>query len=94
MKQTVNIGIIGDYDAKKASHPAMNNALRHAADTLSLEAKATWLPTPFFLTEERGKKLEELDAVWASSGSPYQSLEGAIAGIRLAREMGRPFIGT
>jgi CTP synthase (UTP-ammonia lyase) len=91
MKKSVTIGIIGDYDEKKTSHPATNSAIRHAADYLSLKADVTWLPTPSFL--KKGG-LPELDGVWASSGSPYRSLEGALNAIRAARKAGRPFIGT
>jgi CTP synthase (UTP-ammonia lyase) len=94
MNQTVNIGIIGDYDPTKSSHTATGAAIEHAAKYLSVKVSATWLPTPSFLTEAGQKKLEGYDAIWASSGSPYRSLEGAIIGIRLAREMKRPFIGT
>ena len=49
MKRTVSIGIIGDYDEKRTSHPAMNRAIQHAADYLSLQTNVTWLPTPAFL---------------------------------------------
>lgn len=94
MNRTVNIGIIGDYDLNRSSHPATNAAIEHAAKYLSVKAIVTWLPTPSFLTQEGRKKLERFDAIWASSGSPYQSMEGAINAIKLAREMERPFIGT
>ena len=94
MERTVTIGIIGDYDENKTSHPAMNEAIRHAADYLSIEAGVTWLPTPSFLTKDGREKLGQFDAVWASSGSPYRSMEGTINAIRTAREMKRPFIGT
>ena len=94
MNRTVNIGIIGDYDPNKSSHPATNAAIEHAARYLSVKASVTWLPTPSFLTQEGRKKLEHFDAIWASSGSPYQSMEGAINAIKLAREMNRPFVGT
>jgi len=94
MDQTVNIGIIGDYDPAKSSHTATSAAIEHATKYLSVKVSVTWLPTPSFLTEAGQKKLRSYDAICASSGSPYQSLEGAIRGIRLAREMKRPFIGT
>ncbi len=94
MDRAITIGIIGDYDEKKTSHPATNNAIQHAADYLSIKASVTWLPTSSFLTEDGQPKLGQFDALWASPGSPYRSMEGAIEGIRLAREMGRPFIGT
>jgi CTP synthase (UTP-ammonia lyase) len=94
MNRTIDIGIIGDYDVNRASHAATNNAIEHAARYLSVEAKITWLATPSFLTKAGLKKLERYDAIWASPGSPYQSMEGAIRGIQLAREINRPFIGT
>jgi CTP synthase (UTP-ammonia lyase) len=94
MDQTVNLGIIGDYDPAKSSHTATGAAIEHAAKYLSVKVGVTWLPTPSFLAEAGRQALERYDAIWASSGSPYQSLEGAIIGIRLAREMKRPFIGT
>jgi CTP synthase (UTP-ammonia lyase) len=94
MSKTVNIGIIGDYDPNKLSHPAAENAIRHAADSLSLNVSVNWLPTPSFLTKKGQNSLTQFDCVWASSGSPYKSLEGAMTAIKLAREMDRPFIGT
>ena len=94
MNQTLNLGIIGDYDPNKSSHTATGAAIEHAAKYLSVKVSVTWLPTPSFLAKAGQKKLELYDAIWASSGSPYRSLEGAIQGIRLAREMKRPFIGT
>ena len=93
MSRTIKIGIIGDYDADKISHPLTNAAIEHAARYLSMKATVTWLPTPSFLKKDR-KYIEPYDAIWASPGSPYKSIEGAIKAIRLAREMGRPFIGT
>jgi CTP synthase (UTP-ammonia lyase) len=93
-KKTINIGIIGDYDVNKVSHAATNTAITHAAKQLSLATNVVWLPTPTLLTEEGQQKLTLFDAIWASPGSPYQSLEGALIGIKLARESQRPFIGT
>jgi CTP synthase (UTP-ammonia lyase) len=94
MNQTVSIGIIGDFDPNRSAHPATNDALHHAANHLSVRVNITWLPTPSILTKRGQKNLEKLDAIWASAGSPYQSMEGALRGIQLAREMNRPFIGT
>ncbi len=94
MDRTVRIGIIGDYDAGKISHPVTNSAIEQSADVLSVEADVTWLPTESFLTPEGMEKLKDFDAYWASSGSPYRSAEGALSAIRIARETGKPFIGT
>ena len=94
MESTINIGIIGDYDENKVSHPATNEAIKHAVEYLHLNTKFSWLPTPSLLIEKGVKSLWNCDAVWASSGSPYESLDGAINAIRIAREIGKPFIGT
>jgi CTP synthase (UTP-ammonia lyase) len=90
----VNIGIIGDFDANRDSHVSTNAAVEHAAAYLSIKVITSWLPTSSFLVENRHKTLEQYDAIWASSGSPYRSMEGAIKAIHIAREEGRPFIGT
>jgi CTP synthase (UTP-ammonia lyase) len=85
---------MGDYDAAKTSHKATNEAIRHAAEHLGIDAEVAWLPTPSFLNEAGRPDLDIFDGFWASPGSPYKSMEGGIAGIRLAREMDRPLIGT
>jgi CTP synthase (UTP-ammonia lyase) len=94
MNQTVSIGIIGDYDPNRSAHPATNDALHHAADHLSVRVNIAWLPTPSILTRKGQQRLEQFDGLWASAGSPYQSMDGALQGIQLAREMDRPFFGT
>ena len=94
MSQTVKIGIIGDYDKNKVSHPLTNAAIVHAAKHLSIKAGITWLPTPSFLKADAAKYIKQYDAFWASPGSPYESMEGALAAVRMVREAGRPFIGT
>lgn len=94
MKQTISIGIIGDFDPQKISHPATNAAINHSAKYLSVEANITWLPTTSLLTDKGQKSLANFDCIWASSGSPYKSMEGAIKGIRIAREMDKPFVAT
>lgn len=94
MKQSVSIGIIGDFDEKKPSHIATNDAIRHASTHLKIPADITWLPTPSFLEASGENALEQYNGIWVSPGSPYISLEGALYGIRLARETNKPLIGT
>jgi CTP synthase (UTP-ammonia lyase) len=95
MVQTkINIGVIGDYDTNKNSHIATNAAISHGAKSLSLEVGITWIPTSSFLTKKGRPNLEDYDGIWASPGSPYKSLDGALEGIRMSREKNQPFIGT
>ncbi len=94
MDRKIRVGIIGDYDPQKHfSHVPTNEALGHAARAISVSHDVTWVRTPS-LTGRSVETLKQFDALWCASGSPYESMEGAIEGIRFAREMGRPFIAT
>ena len=94
MHQAIKVAIIGDYNPDLRFHIATNEALEHAAKALSLAVDIKWLPTKSLVDQSEQKKLEQFDALWGSPGSPYNSMEGALQGIRFAREMGWPFIGT
>ena len=94
MGKSITIGIIGDFDKNKPSHIATNNAIEHAATYLALDVKIDWLPTPSFRKKTIINTISQYNGLFASPGSPYRNMEGAIKGIRLAREMNIPFIGT
>jgi CTP synthase (UTP-ammonia lyase) len=94
MEKRVSVGIIGDFDIANSSHIATNQALQHAADSLALHLDITWLPTIDLLPLEARTGFDKYDAILASPGSPYQSMEGAILGIKQARLYGLPFLGT
>ncbi len=93
MGQRLDIGVIGDFDPSSSSHSATNAALDHAAAALERSATVSWLPT-LGLEGEPVPGLERFDGLWCSPGSPYRSMAGALAGIRFARERGRPFFAT
>ena len=90
----IRIGIIGDFNPKFHSHLATNEALLLAADALSLDVQMTWLPTPELKHECAEELLARYDGLHAAPGSPYQSMEGALAGIRFARTRNLPFTGS
>lgn len=90
----IRIGIIGDYDPDRLSHTATEEALAHAARSLSLRLAITWLPTPTLDQPEGVAALRSFDALWCAPGSPYRSTDGALAAIRFAREEDWPLIGT
>ncbi|MFB9328382.1 hypothetical protein ACFFSY_20825 [Paenibacillus aurantiacus] len=87
------IGLIGDYNEEVVAHRAIPSAIRLAAEALGVEAIAEWLPTPS-LEEATGDKLARYDGLWCVPASPYRSMQGALNGIRYARERGIPFLGT
>ena len=94
MTRTITVGIIGDYNPDYRSHIATVESLKHAADSLSAAVDFKWLPTESLEDESGRNTLKQFDALWCSPGSPYRSMNGALNGIRFARETGWPFIGT
>ncbi len=93
MEDIITIGIIGDFDEKRPSHFATNEALTHCADKLSMNIEISWLPTKSLESISK-EDMSMFDAFWCSPGSPYLSYTGAIKGIQFARENNYPFIGT
>ena len=94
MSDPVRIGILGDYDPKSPTLPAVEKSIQHAAEQLNTKIEAEWIATPDILNPNSEKKLESFDGIWASTGSPYRSFDGMLAGIKFAREHDRPFLGT
>ena len=90
----IRIGILGDFNPEFRSHHATNDSLQHAAAKLGLKIDSQWLPTPSLAKPTATEILATFDAVWASPGSPYQSMEGMLRGIQFAREQDWPFLGT
>lgn len=92
MKSLLRIGVIGDFNSNFAHHYATDDSLRHSAESLGIEVLTTWIPTESLETDTA--ELQPFDGLWCSSGSPYKSMEGALRGIRYARESGKPFVAT
>lgn len=89
MTNTIEIGIIGDYDPSNPAHVATNEGIAHAAEFLpSHTVSAIWLPT------DQRHRFDDFQGLICSPGSPYKSLEGALRGIQCARETTIPFLGT
>lgn len=88
----VGIGVIGDFRAYEY-HLATNNALTLTAERMGVDVAYEWVPTEA-LAGQAAALLEPFDGIWASPGSPYRSMDGALEGIRYARESGRPFVAT
>ena len=94
MSDPVRIGILGDYDPKSPTPPAIEKSLQHASAHLNLPVEAEWIATPTVLAPDAPKKLEGYDGIWAAPGSPYKSFDGMLKGIEFARERDWPFLGT
>jgi CTP synthase (UTP-ammonia lyase) len=86
--KTSRIGIIGDFNPENSTHIFTNNAIQHAAKALGKPIEAVWLPT------DQRAEYEGFQGLFGSPGSPYRSFDGALCGIRYARENKVPFLGT
>jgi CTP synthase (UTP-ammonia lyase) len=84
----MNVGILGDFNPANPTHLATDLGIQHAAETLNTPFKTTWLPT------DEPHEYERYNGLFCSPGSPYKSLDGAVHGIRFARENKIPFMGT
>ncbi len=90
---TVRVAVIGDRLERFVAQDSIETSLADSARALDVTVTVEWHPTPAL---ERGaeSRLAGADAIWCAPGSPYLSLDGALEGIRVARESGRPFLGT
>lgn len=89
----VRIGLVGDRSPAVHAHVVIPVALELAGKALGVSAEVTWLSTRQ-LDGASGDTLTSFAGVWCVPGSPYESMDGALAAIRLAREQGIPFLGT
>lgn len=89
---SIAIALIGDYDPAIAAHRAIPRALELAAQAIEHPVQPMWVSTDT-LTEV-SSALAGYDAIWCVPGSPYVSMDGALAAIRFAREHSVPFLGT
>jgi CTP synthase (UTP-ammonia lyase) len=94
MKQSLAIGIIGDFDPRLNYHKGTTDALAHAANALSVTVDCSWLTTQSLEDADSVAALKKFDALWCAPGSPYKSMDGALRGIQFARENDVPFFGT
>ncbi len=88
-RQAAPIGIVGDRDPERRVHVATEAALSHVADPLPFE----WIPTEE-IAARPAERLSRYGALLISPGSPYRSMEGALAAVRYARERRVPLLGS
>jgi CTP synthase (UTP-ammonia lyase) len=89
-----SLAIVADFDSGSRSHAATNDAIRHSAAILGLTVAKEWIGTAELARPEGLKRLAGFDGIWIGPGSPYESMEGALAAIRMARESRIPLLGT
>lgn len=91
MRNSVMVGLIGDYSRTEPAHQAIPLALKRAADSLRLEVGFEWVFTEEVTSIAR---ISRFDGLWCVPASPYRSMDGALLAIRYTRESAVPFLGT
>jgi CTP synthase (UTP-ammonia lyase) len=92
MPATIRIGLVGDHDPAVTAHRAIPLALTLAATALDVTVEATWVGTASLDPEVTG--LAHYHGIWCVPASPYQSMQGALNTIQMARVERIPFLGT
>jgi len=90
---TARIALVGDQSPEVKAHAAIPRALTLAAESLQAKIATTWMPTNE-LAGNANRQLRDFQGIWCVPGSPYASMEGALAAIRFNREHDVPFLGT
>jgi CTP synthase (UTP-ammonia lyase) len=88
-KHTIRLALVGDFSPAVTAHRAINESLRLAESTFSVEAN--WLHTSTIVPSQ---PLDSFDAIWCVPNSPYANTEGALWAIEWARTRRVPFLGT
>ena len=89
----MRIALIGDHDAGVTAHRAIPLALELAGQANGARVESEWLHTAT-LRDDLPRRLAGFDGLWCVPASPYANPRGALAAIRFARVMPRPFLGT
>src|SRR5882672_4994118 len=93
MKTNIRIGLIGDFNAEVKAHVAIPKALEFAGQITGFNIAPVWIQTSSII-DSIDSRLSAFDGLWCAPASPYASMDGALRGIRFARETHRPFLGT
>jgi CTP synthase (UTP-ammonia lyase) len=88
-QQRVIIALVGDRNPANRTHLATEEAFTDAPDAPAIE----WLATER-LSEPGAIDLTRYAGLLITPGSPYRSMDGALAAIRHAREHQVPLLGT
>ena len=93
MTAAPRIAIVGDHVPTMETHRAIDEALRHVSAAQRRSVEWNWIGTAQLATAPEAM-LSGVDGVWLAPGSPYASMDGALAATRFAREHNVPFLGV
>lgn len=83
------IAIVGDFVPGFLPQSTIHDSVKHTGKTVAMK----WVSTLDCETMTPGE-FAEFSGFWIAPGSPYKSIQGALAAIRFAREHDIPTLGT
>src|ERR1051325_7334890 len=86
--KSIRLALGGDRSETITAHLAIEKSLAMAGKVAAIDFH--WFGTPRCETED----FRDVTAIWCVPGSPYESMEGALRAIRIARENKIRFLGT
>jgi CTP synthase (UTP-ammonia lyase) len=89
----VKIGIMGDRVVDSQPQATIESALSHAAHLVGVPVSAEWIPTAT-MKNNPAEPLSRFDGLFAAPGGTPEAVDGALEGIRYAREHDAVFVGT
>ena len=87
------VAVVGDFDANKTAHRAIDACFRLAQASASLSVEGVWVATTTIVPGNEST-FRDFKGIWVAPGSPYENTEGALWAITLARTRDIPFLGT
>lgn len=88
-----DIAVVGDFDADKIAHRAIEACFSLAQDSASLAVERVWVATQSIVPGD-ASALRNFQGIWSAPGSPYRNTEGALWAITYTRRRNLPFLGT
>ncbi len=89
----VQIGIVGKYVHLADTYKSLNEALAHGGVANDSRVEITYIDSENLDLESPATNLEGLDAILVPGGFGDRGIEGKIAAVRYARELGIPYFG-
>jgi CTP synthase (UTP-ammonia lyase) len=86
------LALVGDRSPHVRAHQRIRAVLDALRERDGLALDAYWIATPD--AQRDPDALAGFDGIWVTPGSPYESMEGAIAAVRCARVTPVPYLGT
>lgn len=86
----INVALVGDFNAEVIAHKAIPLSLEINGKDLGVEVGYKWIDSDALNFDE----LQNFDAIWCVSASPYINMQNVINAIEFSRIAKKPFLGT